>query len=108
MLKDRLKLLIADQSISAFARKVKMSESLIRKYLKGSEPSLQRAVQIAAECDVSLEWLATGRGKRQEHQQLLNQAMKETLYITDSDIQLVMAKYESLSAQAANEKSSEN
>ena len=56
----RLKTLIGDSSVSAFARKVGLSESLIRKYIKGSEPSLSRAYQIAKKTNVSLEWLALG------------------------------------------------
>ncbi|MFQ3231675.1 helix-turn-helix domain-containing protein [Reinekea sp.] len=59
---ERLRSLIGDGSVSAFARKVALSESLIRKYLKGSEPSLARANQIAQQFNVSLEWLATGCG----------------------------------------------
>lgn len=59
---ERLRQLIGDASVSAFARKVGLSESLIRKYLKGSEPSLPRADQIARLANVSLEWLATGCG----------------------------------------------
>lgn len=59
---SRLRQLIGDVSVSAFARKVSLSESLIRKYLKGSEPSLTRADQIARFANVSLEWLATGCG----------------------------------------------
>lgn len=58
----RLTSLIGQQSTSAFARKVGLSESLIRKYLAGSEPSLSKANQIAQRANVSLEWLATGQG----------------------------------------------
>lgn len=57
---ERLRRLIAGSTVSAFARKVGLSESLIRKYLKGSEPSLSRACLIAKINDVSLDWLATG------------------------------------------------
>ncbi|MGL4478641.1 MAG: XRE family transcriptional regulator, partial [Aeromonas veronii] len=49
-------------SVSAFARKVGLSEALIRKYLKGAEPGLARANQIAMGANCSLEWLATGCG----------------------------------------------
>lgn len=59
---DRLRDLIGTQTTSAFARKVGLSESLIRKYLAGSEPSLSKANQIAQRANVSLEWLATGQG----------------------------------------------
>ncbi|KHT64722.1 DNA-binding protein [Photobacterium gaetbulicola] len=59
---ERLKTLIGEESISGFARRVDISEALIRKYLKGSEPSLTKANQIAMRANCSLEWLATGCG----------------------------------------------
>ncbi|NLS59880.1 XRE family transcriptional regulator, partial [Vibrio aestuarianus subsp. francensis] len=43
----RLQELIGEESISGFARRVELSEGLIRKYLRGSEPSLSKANQIA-------------------------------------------------------------
>ncbi|WP_428776282.1 XRE family transcriptional regulator [Vibrio sp.] len=58
----RLQQLIGQESISGFARRVELSEGLIRKYLKGSEPSLTKANQIAMRANCSLEWLATGCG----------------------------------------------
>lgn len=59
---ERLKELIGQESVSGFARRVDLSEALIRKYLKGSEPSLAKANQIAMKANCSLEWLATGCG----------------------------------------------
>lgn len=59
---SRLKSLIGEESISGFARRVELSEALIRKYLNGSEPSLNKANQIAMKANCSLEWLATGCG----------------------------------------------
>ncbi|MCA0934199.1 helix-turn-helix domain-containing protein [Vibrio alginolyticus] len=59
---QRLSTLIGEESISGFARRVDVSEALIRKYLKGSEPSLTKANQIAMRANCSLEWLATGCG----------------------------------------------
>ncbi|MGR5130906.1 helix-turn-helix domain-containing protein [Vibrio alfacsensis] len=59
---ERLATLIGQESISGFARRVDVSEALIRKYLKGSEPSLTKANQIAMRANCSLEWLATGCG----------------------------------------------
>lgn len=58
----RLATLIGQESVSGFARRVDVSEALIRKYLKGSEPSLNKANQIAMRANCSLEWLATGCG----------------------------------------------
>ncbi|KJR39100.1 DNA-binding protein [Vibrio navarrensis] len=59
---QRLNTLIGEESISGFARRVGLSEALIRKYLNGSEPSLSKANQIAVRANCSLEWLATGCG----------------------------------------------
>lgn len=59
---QRLTTLIGQESISGFARRVDLSEALIRKYLKGTEPSLSKANQIAMRANCSLEWLATGCG----------------------------------------------
>lgn len=59
---QRLRSLIGEESISGFARRVDLNEALIRKYLNGSEPSLQKANQIAVKANCSLEWLATGCG----------------------------------------------
>ncbi|AJR06095.1 DNA-binding protein [Photobacterium gaetbulicola] len=59
---SRLRTLIGEESISGFARRVEISEALLRKYLKGSEPSLAKANQIAMRANCSLEWLATGCG----------------------------------------------
>ncbi|MEL3922601.1 XRE family transcriptional regulator [Aeromonas enteropelogenes] len=59
---ERLQSLIGEMSVSAFARKVGLSEALIRKYLKGAELGLARANQIAMGANCSLEWLATGCG----------------------------------------------
>ncbi|MDK2125280.1 helix-turn-helix domain-containing protein [Parachitinimonas caeni] len=61
---SRLRELIGDQPLSVFSRRVSLSESLLRKYLTGSEPSLGRASQIARATGCSLEWLATGDGER--------------------------------------------
>ncbi len=58
----RLKQLIGKETVSGFARRVELSEALVRKYLAGSEPSLSKANQIAMRANCSLEWLATGCG----------------------------------------------
>jgi transcriptional regulator with XRE-family HTH domain len=68
----RLRELIGREPLSAFARKVGLSEALLRKYLAGSEPSLSRANQIARAANCSLEWLATGSGFRFERAELVD------------------------------------
>ncbi len=52
------------RSTNAFAKHVGITESLVRKYLSGGTPGLDKAVQIARAKNVSVEWLATGEGPR--------------------------------------------
>ena len=83
----RLKELMAEQSISSFARKVKLSESLIRKYLKGSEPSLAKANQIAQKANCSLEWLATGEGYQYRKAEVVDmQALEKAVQLTLAEV----------------------
>jgi phage repressor protein C with HTH and peptisase S24 domain len=59
---DRLKVLIGDVPANRFAREVSVGESLIRKYLAGATPGIDKVVAIAEAKDVSLDWLARGVG----------------------------------------------
>lgn len=58
------KLVDEHDSANAFAKKVGIGGSLLRKYLAGGNPGLDKALQIAQRAGVSLEWLATGEGPR--------------------------------------------
>ncbi|OCG09171.1 hypothetical protein A9G13_03755 [Gilliamella sp. wkB178] len=59
--KDRLQISMQGLSVSAFAKKCDMSETVIRDYLSGKTyPSLTRLEVIAEKCNVSFNWLATG------------------------------------------------
>lgn len=79
---DRLKTLIGEESVSGFARRVDISEALIRKYLKGSEPSFTKANQIAIRANCSLEWLATGCGYLYRHAEVVDQDALIAAYTT--------------------------
>ncbi|MCO6537633.1 MAG: LexA family transcriptional regulator [Gilliamella sp.] len=62
--KNRLSLVLEGLSGNAFAKKVGMSEAVIRDYLSGKTyPSLNRLAIIAQKCNVPIEWLVTGKGK---------------------------------------------
>lgn len=63
-LRDRIKEAIGDEPVAAFARRCGFGESLLRKYLAGSEPSATNLARIADAAAVSLDWLATGRGPK--------------------------------------------
>ena len=105
---ERLQSLIGEGSISAFARKVGLSEALIRKYLKGAEPGLARANQIAMGANCSLEWLATGCGYlyRQAEvvdrealgaaQQLLQEQQPEAVLPDEEALVVLLAYYQFL------------
>lgn len=56
----RLRELMGTETESSFALKCHIPLSTMRKYLNGSTPSLDNALQIAQLNDVSLEWLASG------------------------------------------------
>lgn len=58
----RLKQAIGGSSVSAFARECGLGESLLRSYLGGSAPGLDKAAAIARAAGVDLWWLATGEG----------------------------------------------
>lgn len=74
---SRLRELIGDTPVAAFARRVGVSEALIRKYLGGSEPGLGKANQIARAANCSLEWLATGAGYRYRQAEVVDMAALE-------------------------------
>ena len=61
----RIREVIGDESVSSFGRKCSIGESAIRKYLAGSLPNSENLVAIADAANVSIEWLATGRGSKQ-------------------------------------------
>ncbi|WP_224746087.1 helix-turn-helix domain-containing protein [Neiella litorisoli] len=94
----RLRELMGDMSVSAFARKVELSESLIRKYLNGSEPGLAKANQIAIKANCSLEWLATGCGYQYRKAEVVDMEALETA------MQLTLSLAESEELNLQNEK----
>lgn len=58
----RLKELIGNESVRSFGERIEASEGGIRKWLNNiSMPSFDKVVRIARECNVTLEWLATGQ-----------------------------------------------
>lgn len=60
----RLRSLIEGESIAGFARRVGVPEANIHTYLRGMSPQMDKLVRIADACDVTVDWLATGRGIR--------------------------------------------
>jgi len=61
----RLKVLIRPGSVASFAKRCGLAESVLRTYISdGRMPSLDKALAIATAGGVTLDWLATGRGRR--------------------------------------------
>ena len=58
----RLREVIGDESVTAFARRCGVGESLMRAYLSGSIPTSDKLLAIADAASVSIEWLVAGRG----------------------------------------------
>ena len=61
----RLREVIGAEPNVVFARRCGIGETTLRKYLDGADPSTSRLVAIADVANVSVEWLATGRGSKQ-------------------------------------------
>lgn len=81
----RLKAAIGQRSVLSFAKECGFSDSLVRKYLGGSLPGLDKAVAMAGVLGVSLEWLATGEGAMfptQDTEEVRNVPSEEFVYIT--------------------------
>lgn len=55
----------AHGSVNALAKSAGVSQSGLQRYLNGGEPSRKALIAIALACDVSLDWLAMGRGPRE-------------------------------------------
>lgn len=54
----RIKELIGESSVSAFARRVGLKQAAIDRYVKGLRaPSADALVALAAQCSVSIDWL---------------------------------------------------
>ncbi|MDH5638749.1 MAG: helix-turn-helix domain-containing protein, partial [Nitrospinota bacterium] len=61
--KERLKIITGEISPREIAQRAGISESGIRKWLKGeTEPALGNLVALAQLAEVNVEWLATGDG----------------------------------------------
>lgn len=64
---DRLKVIMGDRSTNRFAHDIEIGGSLLRKYLAGATPGIDKVAQIAQATGTDLEWLITGRRGVREH-----------------------------------------
>jgi phage repressor protein C with HTH and peptisase S24 domain len=60
--RERLRTIIGEDSVSRFAIEVGLGDNLIRKYLEGGTPGLDKVVRICRMKNVSIAWLAMGQG----------------------------------------------
>ncbi|GAB6142540.1 hypothetical protein JCM14076_32700 [Methylosoma difficile] len=58
---DRLAQIIGVESVASFSRRSGIRESLLRKYLNGSLPTVKNLVILADAGATSIGWLASGR-----------------------------------------------
>lgn len=63
-LRERVREIVGAESVAAFARRCGFSETLVRKYLRGSLPSSANLTKMATVAGVTVDWLATGQGVR--------------------------------------------
>lgn len=76
---ERLRKIIADESVSSFASKINLSSAGVHKYLKGiSEPTRPVLIAMSEIAGVNLEWLATGNGPMMKNEISLPVTPQET------------------------------
>lgn len=59
---ERLLDAIGDESVHAFAQRSGVVDSTLRRYLAGSMPGVDKLLVLAEAANVTLDWLAAGRG----------------------------------------------
>lgn len=88
---SRLSKLIGDSSLRSFGSLCGVSESVLRKYLRGtSEPGLGNLEKIASACNVTVAWLIGEENERPKngtvHAHLPNKSMQEmAAWINEQD-----------------------
>ncbi len=66
---SRFKEVLGEETTYSFAKKSGIAESLLRKYLAGeSLPGLDKLNVVSDVGNVNIEWLATGRGRKERDQ----------------------------------------
>lgn len=59
-IKHRLMFIIGEESVSGFARRAGISESVLRKYVTGSNPGADNLLKIARASGCTIDWIVTG------------------------------------------------
>jgi transcriptional regulator with XRE-family HTH domain len=69
-LASRLAQLIGDESLTSFAKRSGINESLLRKYLKGAQPNARNLARMAEAGGTTVAWLVTGQSSRSQDEAL--------------------------------------
>lgn len=69
---ERVRACVGEESLRSFARKARIDEKSLRKYMAGETvPSFEAAFGISEAAGVSLMWLATGTGSMRGSQEVM-------------------------------------
>lgn len=82
----RLTQIIGKESENSFAKRAGISQSGLNRIRRGGIPTLDMAIAIAITGDVSLDWLALGRGpseKTSSHEVVTPTASLDTILLAD-------------------------
>ena len=86
-IKDRIQE-IAQPNPGAFAKKAGISDQLMRKYLKGSEPGADKIKKIAEAAGVNEKWLLSGKGEKYNRMEAGKHIRGETDSQTPVEVEL--------------------
>jgi transcriptional regulator with XRE-family HTH domain len=96
---ERLRGLIGNREIRAFAEQAGLSEGTLRNLMKGGVPKLDSFMKIASAAGVSVEWLATGQGSEPlEGAAAKYAADPANTGLTLEDVQAIVSVMDGLSA----------
>ena len=73
-------LITAAGTASALAKKAGISQSGLHRYVSGGEPTRKVLIALAEASDVNLDWLATGRGPKNDKQAPVDSLTRVQLY----------------------------
>lgn len=92
---ERLKEAMETANIASnvqLARQTELSESTIRKYLKGETyPTLDRLALLAEACSCSASWLATGEGETRQQENIIPEPLVYKSEVVGAEIDKILS-----------------
>lgn len=73
----RLRDMLGQESVTSFGRRCGIGEATLRKYFSGTLPNSENLVAIADAGNVSIEWLAAGRGPKTRRENFHSQSKND-------------------------------